>query len=246
MVFNPLPPGHRADHHDQQYDGRRRRHRAQGEGQDGPAPEAEKAHPEAEEDQHRRHHGEQGVDPLEPPQGLPHLPLLGQVHGDGVVEGHEQVHPQRVDEQKDQHGPIIRRHPAHDDQPHQYQGLGRHRHPQVAHKAQRRHQHHAQNAGTLPGNLDEPPLDGVDVENLVEVVGKNVAPQAVSQSGEGQHRREKADRLLAFLLGHNVFFLSRWFICRGRRPRRPVAFVGTLHEASAPPVLYRPVDTDAS
>ena len=51
-------------------------------------------------------------------------PLLRQIHGDGVVEGHKQVHSQRVDKQENQHGPIAGGQPAHDHQPHQYQHLG--------------------------------------------------------------------------------------------------------------------------
>ena len=112
------------------------------------------------------------------------------------------MHPQGVDEHGHQHGPIARRHPAHDDEAHQHQGLGRDGHPQVAQEAQSGHQHHAQDAGALPGDLDESPLDGVDVEDLVEIVGKDIIAQAVGQGGEGQYRHEEADRPLSVLFGH--------------------------------------------
>ena len=118
------------------------------------------------------------------------------------------MHPQGVDEHEHQHHPVTRGQPAHDDKAHQHQPLGHHRHPQVAQKAQGGHQHHAQDAGALPGNLDEPPLNRVDVKDLVEVVGQYVVAQAVGQSGEGQHRQEHFYGPLSLLFGHVLYALS--------------------------------------
>ena len=40
------------------------------------------------------------------------------------------------------------------------------------------------------------------MEDLVEVVGKDIAAQPVGQGGKGQHRHKEADRPLSILFGH--------------------------------------------
>ena len=93
VVFHRVLLGHQPCHANQQKNRPGGQLRSQYKGQDGVFLKTEQTRPKTEKDNGRRDHGEQGVDPLEPPQGLPHFPLLRQVHGDGVVQGHEEMHP---------------------------------------------------------------------------------------------------------------------------------------------------------
>ena len=121
------------------------------------------------------------------------------------------MHSQGMDKQENQHHPIAGAKQTHDNQTGQQQQLRHYRHPQAAQRSQRRHQCHAQYPGALPGDLNESALDRIDMIDLIKIIGKNTASQAIGQSGKGDHQGKQPDRPLFrwFHLSHSLYSVHR-------------------------------------